>query len=88
MPWLEAASELYIDGYAEPKDIDLTWKIATGAKKCPFEMLDLIGFNTIYNIQIHSKSSVSIRFTEMLKRDYIDKGKLGMVSGEGFYRYQ
>ena len=29
----------------------------------------------------------SKKFAELVKRDYIDQGKLGVATGEGFYRY-
>ncbi len=29
----------------------------------------------------------SIKFAEILKTEFLDKGKFGVASGEGFYKY-
>ncbi|MFF2050440.1 3-hydroxyacyl-CoA dehydrogenase [Leifsonia sp. NPDC058194] len=86
VPLLDAAAELLVDGIADPETIDKTWRIGTGAPKGPFEIFDIVGLTTAYNI-----SSVSgpkqREFAAYLKENYIDKGKLGLATGEGFYRY-
>lgn len=86
VPLLDAASELLVDGIADPETIDKTWRIGTGAPKGPFEIFDIVGLTTAYNI-----SSVAgpkqREFAAYLKENYIDKGKLGVATGEGFYRY-
>src|SRR5699024_6125316 len=50
VPLLDAALALYGDDIAEPKDIDMDWKIGTGSPKGPFEMIDIIGITTVINI--------------------------------------
>lgn len=86
VPLLDAAAELLVDGIADPETIDKTWRIGTGAPKGPFEIFDIVGLTTAYNI-----SSVSgpkqREFAAYLKKNYIDQGKLGIATGEGFYRY-
>ena len=86
VPLLDAAAELLVDGIADPATIDKTWRVGTGAPKGPFEIFDIVGLTTAYNI-----SSVSgpkqREFAAYLKENYIDKGKLGLATGEGFYRY-
>ena len=86
VPLLDAAAELLVDGIADPETIDKTWRIGTGAPKGPFEIFDIVGLTTAYNI-----SSVSgpkqREFAAYLKTNYLDKGKLGIATGEGFYRY-
>lgn len=86
VPFLNAATELAFGGYADPADIDSTWRIATGAPAGPFQILDIIGLTTPYNIMAHGDAQ-SRRIAAWLKDNYIDKGKLGVATGEGFYKY-
>lgn len=87
MPLLGAASELLIKGVADIETIDKTWQIATNSPLGPFQIYDLVGLNTVYNIAINNTDVKSKLFAHYLKQNYIDKGKLGGLSGEGFYKY-
>ena len=42
--------------------------------------------NTVYNIDA-ARNEKQHRLARFLKENYIDKGKLGADSGEGFYSY-
>lgn len=86
VPFLEAAVELAAGGYADPAGVDTTWRIATGAPFGPFQMLDIIGLETPHNILAHGNPA-SQKLAAWLKDNYIDKGKLGVAAGEGFYKY-
>lgn len=87
VPFLNAAAELVFGGYADPSDIDRTWRIATGAPLGPLQILDIIGLTTPYNIMVHGDAE-SQKIAAWLKENYIDKGKLGLATGEGFYTYK
>ncbi|TWT05316.1 3-hydroxyacyl-CoA dehydrogenase [Planococcus sp. CPCC 101016] len=91
VPFLEAAELLLVKEVADIQTIDKTWMIATGAPLGPFAILDVVGINTAYNIvQGKAESSGKPKFVElahMLKTEYLDKGKLGRETGEGFYCY-
>lgn len=87
VPFLNAAGELLVDGIADPETIDKTWRIATGAPSGPFQIYDVIGLMTPYNVARANPSPKSQAFAEYLKTNYIDKGKLGVATGEGFYSY-
>lgn len=87
VPFLNAAAELAADGYADPQDVDKVWRIATGAPMGPFQIYDMIGLNTPYNILSHGDAHAQ-QIAAWLKENYIDKGKLGIASGEGFYSYK
>ncbi|KJR09351.1 3-hydroxyacyl-CoA dehydrogenase [Gordonia sihwensis] len=87
VPFLNAALELAAGDYAEPKDVDNTWRIATGAPIGPFQMYDVIGLNTPYNIMADGDEHAQ-QLAAWLKENYIDKGKLGIAAGEGFYKYR
>ena len=85
VPFLNAGYALAAGGYADPKDIDNVWRIATGAPMGPFQITDIIGLTTPYNIL--SQSGEGKQLGQWLKENYIDKGKLGVATGEGFYTY-
>lgn len=53
VPLLNAAAELAAGGYADPHDVDKVWRIATGAPLGPFQIYDIIGLTTPYNILSH-----------------------------------
>jgi 3-hydroxyacyl-CoA dehydrogenase len=86
VPFLKAAGELAADGYANPQDVDQVWRIATGAPLGPFQIYDAIGLTTPYNILSHGDER-DRHIAAWLKENYIDAGKLGVATGEGFFRY-
>ena len=94
VPLLFSAMDLYVNGVSDPESIDKAWTLGTGAPKGPFRILDTVGLTTAYNIvQMYVKIPSFLApynfkgMAKMLKK-YIDEGKLGMSSGEGFYKYQ
>lgn len=92
VPLLTSAQALLAADVADVETIDKTWKLATGAPKGPFEILDIIGLTTAYNInsmrpESKDPESISDKVSTMLKK-YIDQGKTGINAGEGFYKYK
>lgn len=86
VPFLNASYALAAGGYAEPKDIDNVWRIATGAPLGPLQITDIIGLTTPYNI-LSNAGPEAKPLAEWLKATYIDQGKLGIATGHGFYDY-
>ncbi len=86
IPLLDAASDLLVDGIAEPEMIDKTWRIGTGAPAGLFEIFDIVGLTTAYNISSNGGGKQKA-FAAYLKKNYIDQGKLGISTGEDFYSY-
>lgn len=86
VPFLNAALALAAGGYADVPDVDRTWRIATGAPMGPFQIYDVIGLTTPYNILAHG-SERDQQLAAWLKENYIDQGKLGVATGKGFYTY-
>jgi 3-hydroxybutyryl-CoA dehydrogenase len=87
VPLLGAAAELLVGGYADVETVDTTWRIGTGAPLGPFQIFDVIGLTTAYNVSVAAPDEGSKAFAAFLKEHYIDQGKLGVATGEGFYRY-
>src|SRR5262245_5748304 len=87
VPFFKAATSLVVNGVADPETIDKTWRIATRASEGPLQTLDIVGLNTVYNIAAASdeQGKANARY---IKEHYIDKGKLGRATGEGFYKYE
>ncbi|WP_028298842.1 MULTISPECIES: 3-hydroxyacyl-CoA dehydrogenase [Olivibacter] len=91
VPLLSAALQLYVNEISDVETIDKTWMVATGAPVGPFGILDVVGITTAYNINKMTadvtKEPSKIKAVEMLKSEFIDKNKLGVATGEGFYKY-
>ena len=92
---------LYVNGISDPESIDKAWTISTGAPKGPFQIMDVVGLNTVYNVveqyqkvprpisPLLKKMMMPYNFRGMKKvlKEYIEAGKLGCSTGEGFYKY-
>lgn len=91
VPFLDSAMMLWAKEVAEPETVDLTWKLATGAPKGPFEIMDIVGLDTAYNINqmkpaSHEEGTIEAAIAKRLK-EKIDKGETGINAGVGFYKY-
>ncbi|MFC5560039.1 3-hydroxyacyl-CoA dehydrogenase [Ureibacillus thermophilus] len=90
VPFLDAAQKLVVNGIADPYTVDKTWMIATGAPQGPFAILDVIGINTPYNLclaRAKAGDKEAEKIAEYLKKEFLDKGRLGVQNGKGFYDY-
>lgn len=94
VPLLFSAMDLYVNGISDPKSIDRAWTLGTGAPKGPFHILDTVGLTTAHNIvKQYTKiprflAPYNFRGMEAMLKKYLDEGKLGMSSGEGFFKYK
>ena len=94
VPFLDAAQYLWGDGVSEPETIDKTWMIATGAPMGPFGIIDIVGLQTVYNI-VSTKAARHPNpddnpykyIADKVKNEFLDQGKTGIQTGEGFYKY-
>ena len=91
VPFLDAAQMLLVNEVADVETIDKTWMIATGAREGPFAILDTVGINTAYNIVLAQADATGDpafgKLARLLKTEYLDKGRLGKATGQGFYTY-
>ncbi len=57
----------------------------------PCGIMDMVGLETIYNIEKHwgeqSNDKEILERAAYYKKNFLDNGKLGMKTGEGFYTY-
>ncbi|SET63597.1 3-hydroxybutyryl-CoA dehydrogenase [Oceanobacillus limi] len=89
VPFLNAGLTLWANDVADPHTIDKNWMISTGSPRGPFGILDVVGMETPYNLnRARSEQDPSYGvIADKLKAEMIDKGKMGISSGEGFYKY-
>ncbi|PZF58336.1 3-hydroxyacyl-CoA dehydrogenase [Curtobacterium sp. MCSS17_008] len=88
VPFLDAAAGLVLRGVADPETVDTTWRIGTGAPVGPFQIYDVVGLRTAHAIASASPEPGAQAWAEYLRTEYLDQGKYGVESGEGFYRYR
>ncbi len=64
---------------------------ATGAPTGPFALYDVVGLTTAYNItKMNAEATGDVQMqkaAQALKENFIDKGRLGVATGEEFYNY-
>lgn len=91
VPLLNAATNLLVNDVADAHTIDKTWMAATGAPTGPFAILDIVGITTAYNINKLNADATGdpllVKTVDYLKKNFIDTNKLGVATGEGFYKY-
>ena len=91
-PLLNAAMALVVNGVATPEDVDRSFLIANrGCQFGPFGIMDMVGMRTLHNVADHwgiiNNDSQMLANAAYLKSNMLEKGRLGMESGEGFYNY-
>ncbi|WKK65745.1 3-hydroxyacyl-CoA dehydrogenase [Lutimonas zeaxanthinifaciens] len=92
VPFLDAAGDLLVNDVATPESIDKCWSISMGRTTIgPCAIMDIIGMRTIYQISMlwaeKTNSEAHLKRAQYIKENFIDKGKFGVESGEGFYKY-
>lgn len=101
VPFLLSGLDLLVNGVSDVKSIDTAWKRGTGAPRGPFEIFDIVGVTTAKNIAeqyqkvpgllspVLRKMMMPYNFKGQLAylNKMIEEGKLGVASGEGFYKY-
>lgn len=86
MAFIGAAGKLLTGEVASIEDIDRSWMVNFHMQKGPFGILDAIGLDTAWHVTSNLPDKASQAFAALLKT-YIDAGKLGEKTGEGFYTY-
>ena len=86
MALIGAAGKLKTKNIADIEAIDKSWMVNFNVPVGPFGILDNIGLDTAWHVTLGQKDKASVVFAALLKT-YIDQGKLGEKTGEGFYKY-
>ena len=84
------ALKLWEGDYADIKTIDLAWKTFTGMKMGPFVLMDAIGLDTVYAVQMsyYNESGDPRDKPPNKLKEMVEKGELGMKTGKGFYTWK
>lgn len=83
---LTAAGSLLSNEIGSIHDIDRSWMGNFNMPVGPFGMIDQIGLDTAWHVSKNTNTKKSMVFANLLKK-YMDEGKLGVKTGEGFYKY-
>lgn len=86
MALIGAAGALKTGDVASIEDIDRSWMGNFKMEMGPFGILDTIGLDTAWHITSSQSDKRSQAFAALLKT-YMDAGKLGVKTGQGFYSY-
>jgi len=76
-------------GIGSYQDIDRAWMIIYGADEGPFGSMDSIGLDVVLEIErvYHRESGLESDRPPQFLVDMVGEGRLGVKTGEGFYRY-
>jgi 3-hydroxybutyryl-CoA dehydrogenase len=80
----------WANGNADFRDIDRAWMIWTGMTTGPFAMMDAVGLDVVYDIEMEyyrDSNDPKDKPPDALK-GMTDQGELGMKSGRGFYDWK
>lgn len=79
--------KLWANGYVIPSEFDRGWMMEWHTNIGPFKLMDQIGLDTIYNIEMsyYKASGDEFDFPPARLKEMIEAGRLGLKSGSGFY---
>ncbi len=80
---------MWAEGYVDHRDVDKAWMVWTGAPWGPFALMDTIGLDVIWDIEmVYYNDTKDLRdHPPQALRDMINSGNLGVKTGRGFYTY-
>ncbi|OYD60954.1 3-hydroxyacyl-CoA dehydrogenase [Rhodococcus sp. OK302] len=89
---LNAAMTLVTNEVSTPEDVDRTYLISNrGAPLGPMGLIDMVGMKTTFDVLFHwgneNNDEQMLLNAGYIKEKFLDKGNLGMKTGQGFYSY-
>jgi len=81
------ALEVVAEGVSTPQEVDRMFEINTGSAAGPFRMMDQVGLDVVLDIEEHYcvEHPEYPEGPRRLLRDYVQRGRIGVKSGAGFY---
>ncbi|GBC59205.1 3-hydroxybutyryl-CoA dehydrogenase [Desulfonema ishimotonii] len=90
MTLLDAALNLATKEVASVEDIDRAWMGIMHTASGPFGIMDSVGLDTVWKITAYwaeKRNDPRAKKNAEFIKTYLDKGRLGKKSGQGFYAY-
>ncbi len=91
VPWCTAALDLLVRGVSDFESIDRTWMIALQSGMGPCGMMDRMGLGVVHHVAKlvgeTTPNAKALDYAGYIDEHFIQKGRLGVASGQGFYRY-
>lgn len=88
IPYSSEAIKMLEEGVASAQDIDVAMKLGAGYPLGPFELADLVGLDVMANIRKGWCERYPTKYQpSKLINKMVSEGKLGIKTGEGFYKY-
>ena len=80
---------MWADGFVDFKDIDRAWMIFTGMPLGPFGLMDNVGLEVVYDIEMvyYNESEDPKDHPPEALKSMIERNDLGVKTGKGFYTY-
>lgn len=80
---------MWSEGFVDYRDIDRAWMIAYGTPQGPFGMMDGIGLEVVYDIEMsyYNESGDAKDHPPDALKAMIERNELGVKTGKGFYTY-
>lgn len=83
------ALKIWAGDYADMEEVDKAWRVFTGMGIGPFQFMDQIGLDVVYDIEMsyYKNSGLEDDKPPQALKDLVDKGYLGVKTKRGFYNY-
>ena len=80
---------MWAEGFVDFRDIDRGWMIFTGMTQGPFGLMDNIGLDVVYDIEMvyYNESKDPKDHPPEALKAMVDRKELGLKTGKGFYNY-
>jgi len=80
---------MWAGGFVDFRDIDRAWMVFTGMNQGPFALMDLVGLDVVYDIEMsyYQESKDPRDLPPQALKEMIERKELGVKTGKGFYTY-
>jgi 3-hydroxybutyryl-CoA dehydrogenase len=80
---------MWAEGFVDFMDVDRGWMIFSGMPQGPFGLMDNVGLDVVYNIEMvyYNESKDPKDQPPQVLKDMVDRNELGRKTGKGFYTY-
>ena len=76
------------DNVGTPEDIDKLFRYSFQLQAAPCDLMDKVGLETVCNIEddyIAERKNIPAYPVEYVRKNYVDKGNLGVMTGKGLF---